>query len=231
MKLGHPVFCLTALLIGGFAPKHATAAPTAEEIMSRANKRVQSAKTYTATWEMRTRLGEMSPALQTMRVERIPGRKSRITIRETGIQMVDDGKVLYLYSSKLNQYTRRPSRILADGAGPIGASGTSSQQRYKLEGTTTIRGMRCFTIRIAPRKLPPGVIAPDVRAYVDTSGYRLVRTVSTVQRPGSDAAPLPLTQTIDIISETMNAPIDEAIFRFSPPRGATQAQPQAGARK
>lgn len=189
--------------------------------MARANRRVQSAKTYVATWELRTQLGQMAPAVQTMSVLRMPGRKSRISVRETGVLMVDDGKVLYLYSAQLKQYARRPSRILSEG--PIGATGTSSQQKYALEGMHTIRGMNCYSIRITPRKLPAGVVPPQVHAYVEAAGFRLVRTVSTVLRPGSEAAPLPLTQTIDVITEDLNTPIDPSVFRFTPPKGAKPA--------
>jgi hypothetical protein len=74
----------------------------------------------------------------------------------------------------------------------------------------------------------------DVQAFVDQATGRLRQIKSTMTMPGgmmgamgapggppsSGAKPMVMTNTMVLVSEKVDAPIPDSVFRFTPPAGA-----------
>ncbi len=135
-----------------------------------------------------------------------------------------DGKTIYQYSSKLNQYRKQPAPPTIQRPGPLSINFDSIVADAKMLPSTSVGGRPAFVIQ-AERPMPPNV-PPDKAAQikpllkfnilVDKSTYYLLRICGP---KGENAT--------DFTDQAINAALPDSAFAFVPPAGAKLFVPPA----
>lgn len=154
--------------------------------------------------------------------------------------MVSDGKTLWVYLKGMNAYQKAPMPKDANPAlGNVLSGVDRPGSKYRYLGTQVIRGKQCHVIGVdAPRPAQaPQDMKMETRAFVEVATGRLrqvksVITMAGMTPPGPNgqgssqgnkpAKPMTITTTVVLISETLNAPLSPALFKFTPPPGARE---------
>jgi len=152
---------------------------------------------------------------------------------------VSDGKTVTMYMKGMNAYWKSPAKAGVT-PGMMGMMGDLQRQgvKFKYVGSQYVRGKKCHVIRVNS-PLPPQVagqgVKTDVQAFVDEATGRLRQIKSAMTMPGGmmggpngasssggKAKPMVMTNTMVLVSETVNAPIADSQFKFTPPPGARE---------
>lgn len=145
-------------------------------------------------------------------------RPNRLSIRFTdpdGDRIISDGKLVWLYlpSSAPDRVIKRSA--LAAGATPVDLTGqflTAPRTKYQAaaHGTATVEGHATHAVVLTPRA---GADVPFTRAtvWVDDDDS-LIRQFEVVEPSG-------VTRRVRLTTLAVNAPVDAAAFRYTPPRG------------
>jgi outer membrane lipoprotein carrier protein len=211
---------VTAAIALALAPQ-TVLAQTVDQTIDRAVAAWQAAKTVRASFEQ-TLTNPLTGSDVTARGEFQQQGRNRIDIRFTdpaGDRIVADGKVLWIYlpSTTPGQVIRSS---LAHGANSVDLTGqflTSPKAKYDISsaGTMSVGGRPAQGLRLVPKREGS---APFTKAtvWVDDRDA-LVRQFEVTDANG-------VTRRVRLTSIRVNAPIDAATFRFSPPRGARVVQ-------
>ena len=196
---------------------HALPAQTVSQTIDRAVAAWRAAKTVRASFEQ-TLTNPLTGKAVTARGEYQQQGRNRIDVRFTdpaGDRIVADGRVLWIYvpSTTPGQVIRSS---IAQGANSVDLTGqflTSPKSKYDITsaGTAAVDGRPAHGLVLVPKR--EGA-QPFTRATVwvdDRDG--LIRQFEVTDANG-------VTRHVKLTSIRLNAPVDAAAFRFTPPSGA-----------
>ena len=191
-------------------------AQTVDQTIDRAVAAWQAAKTVRASFEQ-TLTNPLTGSDVTARGEFQQQGRNRIDIRFTdpaGDRIVADGRVLWIYlpSTTPGQVIRS---TLSQGANSVDLTGqflTAPRTKFNISsaGTMSVSGRPAHGLLLVPKREGS---QPFTKATVwvdDRDG--LVRQFEVTDQNG-------VTRRVRLTSIRVNAPVDAAVFRFSPPRG------------
>ncbi|HSV74772.1 MAG TPA: hypothetical protein VLH79_13520 [Chthonomonadales bacterium] len=248
-------FAVTACALLGLATP-VLASPDGRAIVRRMNAAMQSAVTsaasYQAVIDMNMTMGEMGTMVSTLDLKVIPGKSLRIVTtpsdKSTGMfamaaaqgamQMVDDGKTLWIYQPALKQYMKQPSQIATMGPGALrNLPGVGNQldeetlknSRVVVTGTRTVQGRPAHVVQVTPNRPARGV--QSMTLLIDRATHRLRGITTVANQPVAQGQP-PQRMTVQITfrNERVGAAIPASVFRFTPPPGSTEVQMPAQGR-
>ncbi len=226
MKTAGQIRWLVAAGALALASASASAAPTPQQIIEKGQARINSAKTYQVTYQMTQTMGAMGSMKMTMNIKAIPGKKMWMNTTPTGMMMVDDGKTMYRYIAPMKQYIKGPSQAAKSmQLGVSQAAMLAKQMNLKLGAPASVSGKSCYVIEMTPKKAQPGQ-SMLLKFYFDQATYAMVKmamTGSGAARPGQPVQSMQVNMVA--VSEKINAPIPDSVFKFTPPAGATEMKP------
>lgn len=141
-----------------------------------------------------------------------------------GALVVDNGQASYMMDVGTNQYMKQPHNpnilpIMGMKYGlPFGGMDPKALN-YKLLPDAAISGVPCYTLQLTP---PSKDVTTTVLIYVDKATYH-VKEAKITQSNGKQT----ITAQTLVKSETVNAPISDSVFTFTPPKGAQEMKPPA----
>ena len=167
----------------------------------------------------------------------IPGKKANILVvpkagsampkppagksmpKQQGALVVDDGQISYMMDVASKQYFKQkhnPNMLPIMGMKyglPFGGMDPKAQY-YKLLAPATVSGVSCYTLELAP---PSKNVTTTVLIYINKATYH-VKQAKITQSDGKQS----MTAETLVKSETVNAPIPDSVFTFTPPKGAQE---------
>ena len=226
----------------------AAAAPDGKGIIRKMNEAMKGAmttgKSYQAVIDMNMSMGQMGNMVSTMDLKVLPGKKMRITTtpskQSTGVfamaatqgamQMVDDGKALWIYQPAVKQYMKQPSQIAKMGPSAMrnlpGVGNQLDEQILKdskvvVKGTKQVQGRQAYIVQVTPNKPVRGV--QTMTMTIDSATYRL-RGIATEasQAMAPNQPPQRMKMNLTFRNERVGEAIPDSVFRFTPPPGATE---------
>jgi outer membrane lipoprotein carrier protein len=196
-------------------------AQTVDQTIDRAVAAWTAAKTVRGTFEQ-TLTNPLTGSTVTARGEFQQRGRNRLGIRFTdpaGDRIVADGRALWVYipSTTPGQVIRSS---LAQGAGSVDLTGqflSSPRSKYQISaaGTANVGGRPAHGLLLVPKQAGS---QPFTRAVVwvdDKDG--LIRQFEVTDPNG-------VTRKVRLTSIRVNAPVDAAAFRFTPPQGVRIVQ-------
>jgi outer membrane lipoprotein carrier protein len=198
-----------------FAPNIASA-QTVDQTIDRAVAAWQAARTVRASFEQ-TLTNPLTGSDVTARGEFQQQGRNRIGIRFTdpaGDRIVADGKVLWIYlpSTTPGQVIRS---TLSQGASSVDLTGqflTAPRSKFNITsaGTMSVGGRPARGLLLVPKREGSQAFTKATVWVDDRDG--LVRQFEVTDQNG-------VTRRVRLTSIKVNAPVEAAAFRFSPPRG------------
>jgi outer membrane lipoprotein-sorting protein len=217
-------------------------AQDATQIMKKAQALMTGAKTYQSVTLVTTDAGKMG-SMTTRMEAKSSGHKSAVTTTAIGqptgqlammgamsnMTMVDDGKTIYMYMPAMKRYMKRPSTGRKQGQGNVrDMLGGMKDASFKLVGTESVNGKPAHVIEVKPKKPMQGLQGMNLKFYV-AKDSNLVQQVKMDGKAPGMGGEQNIKVTMLIQSQTLNAPIPDSVFRFTPPPGATEGSPFGGA--
>lgn len=229
----------------------AMAGPDAAAIMRQAQASMKTANTYQALWKINVSMGEMGSMTMDMDMKTTNGGKVFMSMTPSGkatgmmamgaamakTTVVGDGKTTYVYMAGMNQYMKQAQKGGADMATNRVMNGAFQKgASYTYVGSKPVTGKPCHVIKVDFPAGAPGLPAgmkPNITVYIDQSTGRPRQVVNSMKMPmpsGQPGAPQgkqassTLVTTSVLVKETLNAPIANSVFSFTPPKGATEAK-------
>lgn len=233
-------------------PALAHGAPNAQELLQASSNAIRSARSYESVWLITSSMGSMGSMKMKMEMKMLPREHKLLVQTQpaqggTGMMamgaamgqstVVMDGKTLYVYMPMLHQYYKQvlSPEALKSMAGPINLPrGKGVQMKYL--GARAFGGKPCDAVQISVPQTPQtkqmGMTISMV-AYLDKTTHRMRGMKQTVviknappaagsAHSGAGQGPMVVTTVMQVVSEKLNAPIPEKIFKFTPPPGATE---------
>jgi outer membrane lipoprotein-sorting protein len=233
-------FLLCALaLIAAPAP----AAPTAQDILKKAEATMNGARTYQAAFRTNVSMGQMGSISMNMRIRAIPNKKMSMTTTPNGqptgmmamgaananMTVVDDGKTFWVYMPAMKMYSKRPSQIAQKKTTDVtGINQFAKVGDVKLLRTENIGGRPAYVIQVIPKAgMLPGA-KQTILIYIDRATNRFKQMKMDIQMPagtgpnGQPTPPQTMNTTVVVMNETLNAPIPDSVFKFTPPPGVKE---------
>jgi outer membrane lipoprotein-sorting protein len=247
-KISGVILSITALSLFPFSA-HCARAQDVKAVIAKTNAVYKNAKTLQATYETHITAGPQGSATTKISAKVINGKKTRIDIQPDGkgvgamgksrgsisLLIVDNGVTAYMYLTAKNQYGKQPHNpsIFQDVMGGNGMpyGGMDASKQYKLLAPTSLDGSKVYVLEFTPEQPPVASGAPEnstiIDIYIDQATYRIKQ--SKVTRKSGKMTGM---MTTTVKSETLDSPIPDSVFTFTPPKGAKeitlQTRPQGG---
>jgi outer membrane lipoprotein-sorting protein len=233
-----PYALLVAALLFSIASTRGAAAqakPSAVDILKKTQALVDSARTYQATVLIKSDAGKQgSMTLRTMlkaagnkqssstAVIGQPTGSFAIAAMSAGIQTVDDGKTMWIYSPMMKGYHKRPSMGKKAIKSPFSdVARLTRDADVSLGGIENVSGKPSYVIRLTPKQ--PERKGEKVTIYVEQGNYHMRQMrLESPGRGGDGKAAQPSTVLIQVTNEKFNEPIPDSAFKFTPPPGAKE---------
>jgi len=216
------------------------AAPTGEEIMKKAAAAMKSARTYQAIWQMSMSMGTMGSMAMNMDIKMIPGKKMRMSMATAGqptgqlammgsmmnMQMIDDGKTMFMYNPVMKQYSKGPSQSKTSQMDLSQMTGIAQGATYKVVGTENVGGRPAHKIEVILKNMPMGGGGKQsMLIYIDRATNRFRQMKMSMPIPAQpNQPPQQMTMMMVVKNEQINVPIPDSVFRFTPPPGAKESK-------
>lgn len=223
------------------------AAQGLDDIVARYEASLKAQRTCRAVWAARTTTKPETPMANDSRMEVVSTADGRyrvasvVTIRSALASgpmkslEVCDGKTHYYYAEATNQYVRAPMEPSAQSPivsysfnpvlGNIGRKGVT----FRATGEGEVDGRKCYVLSVVPPAgTSPNVAArlPQTTVYVDIATGRARRFCTVSRTPVMGKIPAAVhTTTFTLLQETLDEPVPEETFVFTPPAGATEVKP------
>jgi outer membrane lipoprotein-sorting protein len=201
VRIGLILGCLAA------APA-ALAGPDAAAIVKKATAAMKTAKSYQATWDIKSSAGQMGTMSLSMEMKMVPASgkmymKVAPTGQATGMMamgaafanttMVDDGKTTYMYNQAQGGYYKNPHQANAGGSMKTPFDVASQKNAtFKLLGTEKVKGSLCYVIDVkAPVPAMPNGMTMQISMYVDKASNKMKQIKQVMTLPSSMTGGMP----------------------------------------
>jgi len=247
-KISSVILSITALSLFPFSTNSARAQDV-KTVIAKTNAVYKNAKTLQATYETYVTATNKGSATTKISAKVINGKKTRIDIQPDGkgvgemgksrgsisLLIVDNGVTAYMYVTAKNQYGKQPHSpsIFQDVMGGNGMpyGGMNASKQYKLLAPTSLDGSNVYILEFTPEQPPAPAGAPEsstvIDIYIDQATYRIKQSKIT-HKMGKGT----VVMTTTVKSETLDSPIPDSVFTFTPPKGAKeislQPRPRGG---
>jgi len=199
-------------------------AQNAKAIVTKSAAIYTGAKTYQATYTSVITAGAQGAMNMKMDLKMNQSKKMNIKMAMSGgglgtatmnSQAVSDGKFIYTYIPTMNGYSKVPmsqaSTMLAGfGISPVDVK--TGKGTYKLLPATTIGGKSCYVVEYTPQ----GTTRKTTFA-INKANYHYVQFKTVTVASGQ-----PVTVTVSVSNEVLNAPLPASTFVFTPPKGSKE---------
>jgi len=237
MKRSNLLRCVAGL-IATLPTAAAMAAPTAQEIVTKARGAMKGVKTYQATVHTTMSGGPMAMTI-IAQVKTAGGKTwAKVGTSQTGggkpnpfaamlqnMVTVDDGKNTWTYIPSMKQYRKGP-------AGQANQFNFSEQFLSKIDqqstltygGIEAVGGHPTYVVEAKPKQARPGQ-NETVRFNFDQATYHLVQAKANQSSAASANAPARSQSVVILVKDQKtNQPIPDSVFKFTPPPGSTEMQ-------
>lgn len=222
---------MNKLWIGGVAlliAAHTAYAQDATKILQEVTKRFNAAKTVKGTIVM-SAVAQGKP--QSATISMIAKRPNLMSANMSSpaspmgaMRIVCDGKSMYVYMQKMNQYATQPapsdfSKLMAMSGMDLSKLGDTSKATYKLIRKTTRNGKPVFEIQATPKNPTQQQKGSKTTLFIGQNDYIPVAVVASGPQNNG---------TITFKNFTYNAPVSASLFKWVPPKGAKLMQTGGG---
>ncbi len=205
----------------------------ADAIIKKAQAAMNNVNSYQAVWEMQTSMGPQGSMSMTMTMKSKPKEgKFIIKIAPAGkptgqmamagammnMEMVDDGKTMYMYMPVMGGYRKGPHTPNMNMKPGDMALRMAKNASFTYKGVSNVGGRPAYVLKVVPKNLPAGVTA-DTLLYIDRATNRIRKSTSTQSR-----GPQKVSTVMLVKSDAVNGPIPDSAFKFVPPPGAKEIQ-------
>lgn len=214
----------------------AGAAPDAAAIMKKAQSLMEAPKTYQARWLMSISMGQMGTVSMNMDVKIVPGQgKIHMKLNAAGqgsgqiamtapmasMELVDDGKTAIVYKPLTGNWQRSPhqSKKMTPSAMTFG---TVKDSTFRMVKEDRIEGIPVYVIQAVPRASASPPVKADILFFVNKNTSRLKQMTVNASQMGQGGKAIPMAIQMLVKNETLNAPIPDSVFKFTPPPGARE---------
>ena len=207
------VAALSAVFVSTAASR--SAAASLDRIVSRLQQEYEAISTVSADFTQETSGAGSAAAASAGRVFfKKPGMMKWVYRKPDGDELVSDGKTIWFFQKDLNQVMERPSGktqgVATDFLGGIG------NIRKEFDVTLARETGDVYRLGLAPKNRQAGQSLRNFYIEVDRKTFLVVRTIAENYFG---------TTTVSFSNISLNSPIRDSFFKFSPPKGAAVVRP------
>lgn len=150
--------------------------------------------------------------------------------------LVSDGETLWQYLPDSGQYTRQAASELPEGAAESVVLGFTEQYMRLTDAVESAHVVDGQAIRLGERDIdtvvmelmykegetPPELEGVVKRVWIDRATHMVAREQFTMHYPTSDGGSVRSDSVLQLMRADFGADVDDALFTFTPPEGATE---------
>lgn len=167
--------------------------------------------------------------------------RAEISGSEGSVILVSDGGTLWQYLPTQSEYTRQDTADLPTGAAETIVLGFTAQYMGIADSVATAHIVDHETTEMGDREVdaivieltykegetPPEMEGVMKRVWIDSTSHLVVREEFTMHHPTSDGGSVRSDSTLNLVRADVGEAVDDALFTFTPPDGATEVEPGA----